>query len=114
MDPTTWNKKPYECEADYYSACFWMPAKHLKRCFERMFFAKQFVLTEKTAFALCTTSLDAVVSRYRTARDLAFALARTRNYAGQSIKSLVEMFNVTPTAMAIRLEELELVLPYWR
>lgn len=112
MEPTTWNKKPQECEADYFSACFWMPAKHLKRCFERMFFTKQFVLTEETAFALCTTSLDAVVSRYRTARDVAFALARTQSYAGQPIKSLVEMFNVTPTAMAIRLEELELVLPF--
>jgi len=112
MDPTTWNKKPQEYEADYFSACFWMPAKHLKRCFEQMFLTKQFMLTEETAFALCTTSLDTVVSRYRTTRDLAFALARTQSYAGQPIKSLVEIFNVTTTAMAIRLEELELVLPY--
>jgi hypothetical protein len=37
------------------------------------------------------------------------ALARTISYNGQQFKSLTEIFRVSPTAMAYRLEELGLV-----
>jgi len=77
--------------------------------FRQIFLSERFVLNDDTAYALGTKSRDAVMHRCRSLRDLSMMLARTVTFAGRHTRSLVELFRVTPTAMAIRLEELDLV-----
>jgi len=108
MDPSTWQKDPKEREADYFAACFRMPEKSVRRYFEEIFLTEHFVLTEATAFALFYTSCDVEATRIRSERDLSLTLARATSY-GRPVQSLIEIFNVTPSAMARRLEELRLL-----
>ena len=109
MDQVGWYKDQREHEADWFAACFLMPAKQVRSWFGNLFLTEHFILTEQTAFALCTKPIDVVMSRFRTRRDLSIALARANMYGTRPMPSLVELFNVTPQAMAIRLEELDLV-----
>ncbi|MEO8746796.1 MAG: ImmA/IrrE family metallo-endopeptidase [Rhodanobacter sp.] len=109
-DTTRWHKDPEEREADFFAACFLMPEKQIRRWFRKLFLTDQFALNDDTAFALCAKPLDIVLSRIRSHRDLSLALARAISYNGQQFKSLAELFRVSPTAMAHRLEELRLVV----
>ena len=112
-DTTRWQKDPEEREADFFAACFLMPEKQVRLWFRRLFLTDQFALNDDTAFALCAKPIDIVLSRFRSHRDLSLALARTISYNGRQSKSLAELFRVSPTAMAHRLEELRLVVdPY--
>jgi hypothetical protein len=85
-----------------------MPGRQVHRWFRKFFLTDRFVLNDDTAFALCTKPLDSVLQRIRSHRDLSLTLARTISYNGQQFKSLAELFRVSPTAMACRLEELGL------
>lgn len=109
VDPSTWHKDPQEREADYFAACFRMPEKSVRRYFEELFLAPQFVLTDTAAFALFHTSVDVAAAQLRSERDLSLALARATSF-GRPVRSLTEIFNVTASAMARRLEELRLVV----
>jgi|SRR6185437_8671371 len=109
-DILRWQKDPEEREADFFAACFLMPEKQVRLWFRRLFLTDQFALNDDTAFALCTKPLDVVLPRFRSLRDLSLALARTISYNSRQFKSLAELFRVSPTAMAYRLEELELVV----
>lgn len=109
-DTTRWQKDPQEREADFFAACFLMPEKQVRLWFTRIFLTDQFALNDDTAFALCAKPLDIVLSRFRSHRDLSLALARAISYNGRQSKSLAELFRVSPTAMAHRLEELRLVV----
>lgn len=108
-DPANWRKDPAERDADFFAACFLMPEKQLRLWFNRLFLTSEFSLNEDTAFALCAKPLDVVISRFRSQRDLALGLARAISYNGRHFKSLTELFRVSPTAMAFRLEQLGLV-----
>lgn len=109
-DSTRWRKDPEEQEADFFAACFLMPEKQMRIWFRQLFLTNQFVLNDDTAFALCTKPLDTVLPRFRSCRDLSLAIARTISYNGRHFKSLAELFRVSPTAMAYRLEQLGLVV----
>lgn len=110
VDGTRWQKDPEEQEADFFAACFLMPDKQIRLWFRKFFLTDQFALNDDTAFALCTKPLDVVLPRFRSLRDLSLALARTISYNGRQFKSMAELFRVSPTAMAYRLEELGLVV----
>jgi Zn-dependent peptidase ImmA (M78 family) len=110
MDPSTWHKDPQEREADYFAACFRMPQKWVRHYFEEIFLTQHFVLTEATAFALFQTSPDVAAAHIRSERDLSLPLARAISY-GRPVRSLIEIFGVTASAMARRLEELRLLTP---
>jgi Zn-dependent peptidase ImmA (M78 family) len=109
-DSTRWQKDPEEREADFFAACFLMPEKQVRIWFRRLFLTSQFALNDDTAFALCTKPLDTVLPCFRSCRDLSLAIARAISYNGRQFKSLAELFRVSPTAMAYRLEQLGLVV----
>lgn len=98
-----------EREADWFASFFLMPAKQVQSHFVDSFRSEQFELTDATAFELCTSDVETVSKRYRSPRDLSRKLAEARMYGGRSIVPLASRFNVTTTAMAIRLEEMGLV-----
>ena len=98
-----------EVEADIFAAYFLMPEKQVKIEFAKVFQTDSFSITDETAFALIADSTDALNKKCRTTRDLAKLLAITETYAGRRFKSLSRLFRVSTEAMAIRLEELNLI-----
>lgn len=107
MDGASLSKEPREFEADKFATFFLMPAKLIKERFTQQFGTDHFVLTEDTNFALTrSTALDHARTRLR---DLTRKLAGAERYNGQARIPLATQFRVSNEAMAIRLEELDLV-----
>jgi Zn-dependent peptidase ImmA (M78 family) len=98
-----------EREADRFAACFLMPSKLLRKAFLRRFLTECFELNDATAFALRAARADSVRREFPTLRALSCYLANAEHYNGGGFPSLASAFNVSPVAMAIRLEELALV-----
>ena len=98
-----------EREADSFASCFIMPAKLLLQRFRVLFGTDVFRLNEDTLFGLGMGTIGQVRQRIRSQRDMALALATTGSFMGVSFEPLCVYFRVSPTTMAIRLEEVGLV-----
>lgn len=99
-----------EYEADKFATYFLMPEKLVRERFHQAFLCDQFVITEDTLFALDPGDKYKMRERIKTVRDLSKILAKVENYNGRHFYSLAKQFHVSVEAMAIRLEELELVV----
>lgn len=98
-----------EWQADKFASYFLMPTKLLKNTFSRLFLTEHFRITEETAFALNEQSTRALRNKCKDLRGLARLLAKATSYNGAHFYPLSERFTVSVEAMAIRLEELELL-----
>ncbi|MDY6947409.1 MAG: ImmA/IrrE family metallo-endopeptidase, partial [Pseudomonadota bacterium] len=98
-----------EWQADKFASYFLMPRKLLIKTFMRLFLTENFRITEQTAFALNEPSVRDLRNQCKNIRGLARLLARATAYNGVHFHSLSDRFKVSVEAMAIRLEELELV-----
>ena len=98
-----------EKQADKFATFFLMPEKLVRQRFKQFFLCDRFVLTEATLFALDPADSERIQARYRTLRDLARILAGATTYNGKHFRSLADQFKVSVEAMAIRLEELDLI-----
>lgn len=98
-----------ERDADAFASCFIMPARLLLRRFHDLFRMGVFRLNEDTVFGLQLGTIDQAQRRMRKQRDIALALATANSFMGTSFKPLSRFFRVSPTTMAIRLEEVGLV-----
>ena len=101
-----------EVEANRFGSAYLMPRKHLEEQFQECFRLLEFELTEASAFALCGTNAHVVLSKFKDMRQLTRYIAGADRFNGRYFRPLCEQFKVSPLAMAIRLEELELVR--WR
>lgn len=99
----------HERAADKFAAYFLMPGKLVHQVFMDCYLIDCFGLTEERAFALRASTLDKVQAEFPTLRALSCYLATAERYNGRVFRSLASIFNVSPVAMAIRLEELGLV-----
>lgn len=109
LDGGTMSREPIEIEADKFATYFLMPAKLVRARFENLFGTGKFILNQDTGFALARgTALD-LNRDCRSLRDLSRILAGAESYNGRRFASLARQFRVSIEAMAIRLEELELV-----
>jgi Zn-dependent peptidase ImmA (M78 family) len=98
-----------EREADKFAASFLMPRKLLRKAFLKRFLTECFELDDATAFALRASWVDDVRKEFPTLHALSCYLASTEHYNGRGFPSLASAFNVSPVAMAIRLDELGLI-----
>lgn len=99
-----------EIEADKFATYFLMPAKIVEQTFKELFLTDKFIINEDTAFLLTNdSSTNKLKIRCKNLRGLSLKLASSQRYNDKSFLSISELFNVSPTAMAIRLEELELI-----
>lgn len=105
------SRSPIEQEADYFSACLLIPRKAVISEFEARFTKQPLVLTETVAYHLKADAAS-LFSQPRGSLLFAQAVARAEQFDRQRFTSLAQYFGVSPQAMAIRLEELELVSPY--
>jgi IrrE N-terminal-like domain len=110
LDGTTPSRPGIEFEADKFASFFLMPAKQVQAAFERFFLTDQFILNEATAFALGQGDYETLNNKCKTLRQLSRLLAGAEQYNGLHFISLADQFLVSPEAMAIRLEELGLVV----
>lgn len=100
-----------EIEADAFAVFFLMPEVQVRDIFAQIFGQEQFVVDKHSAFALGFANLSEMQSKLPTPRHLATRLATTDLCSGIPTRSLCEIFGVSPSAMAIRIEELSLVSP---
>lgn len=98
-----------ERQADKFATYFLMPKLLLKQVFKEKFLSDVFVINEATAFALDSSSLDQFKNNYGNLRILSRRLASTDQFNGIQIKSIANEFRVSVEAMAIRIEELDLI-----
>jgi Zn-dependent peptidase ImmA (M78 family) len=89
---------------------FLMPEKFVRASFESQFASECFALNEETVFALTGSKSSGFQERCQTLRDLSLILAKAEYYNGLYFTSLSDQFRVSAEAMAIRLEELELLV----
>jgi Zn-dependent peptidase ImmA (M78 family) len=99
-----------EWEADKFAAFYLMPSKLLTERFRRLFLTTTFTADEDKAFALARCSLREFEELFSSRRDIARAIARAETYNGKGFTSLAAQFGVSVETMAIRLEELKLVV----
>lgn len=98
------SRSTIEFEADKFATYFLMPRKLVQAIFKRFFLTDKFALNETTAFALGLNAHEV-----RTNRQLSRLLASAEQFNGLQFKSLARQFRVSTEAMAIRLEELDLL-----
>lgn len=110
LDGETLSRHGIEFEADKFATYFLMPEKLVRARFASFFATDRFVVDEDTAFALARISLPEFRQRFKTLRDVSRALATTEYYDGRRFISMARQFRVSVGAMAIRLEELGLVV----
>jgi Zn-dependent peptidase ImmA (M78 family) len=99
----------HEREADYFAACFLVPGKMLTKSFKKRFREKPLILDDTVAFWLNPSDPDSLLRADIGSLDFALAVASASSYGGAHFMSLASQFGVSPTTMAIRLLELELI-----
>ncbi len=110
LDGATVSPNPIESEANKFAAFFLMPRNLVKRNFQQFFLTDKFFLNEDTIFAFGISNFDVAINKYKTLRQLSRLLASVERYNGHHFISLANQFRVSIEAMAIRLEELELLV----
>ncbi len=98
-----------EWEADKFATFFLMPEQLLREHFYWTFRTDQFDLNEATAFALNRANLCDILTQWKSRRHGARILAKATHFDGSYFEPLYERFGVSTEAMAIRLEELDLL-----
>jgi len=98
-----------ELEADTFATFFLMPEVQVRDIFTQIFGQEQLEVNHASAHALGFNGMSNMRSVLPTARHISAHLATTSFYFGLPTRSLCEIFGVSQTAMAIRIEELSLV-----
>jgi Zn-dependent peptidase ImmA (M78 family) len=113
LDAPRGSRPPLEREADYFAACLLMPRNAVIAEFDARFGTKHpLALTETVAWHL---KLDERVMFSEPPGSLMFAtaVAKAQHFDRRWFHgSIAQFFGVSAKAMAIRLEELNLVVPY--
>lgn len=104
------SKRPQkEEEADYFAACYLMPKNLLGNHFKKRFLTIPFHFNDDTSYLLNPQDPDMLLHSEEGSMDRALVLAKCGFYNGQRFYPLANEFKVSITAMAIRLEELNLI-----
>lgn len=105
------HKDPDEQEADYFAACFLAPSSLVNQEYQDRFgIGPPLPLNDAIAFNLCGESAHALMRAGPGSMAFAAAVASAHQFNGRRFYgSLAEHFNISVSAMAIRLRELHLV-----
>ncbi|WDF61032.1 cyclodeaminase/cyclohydrolase family protein [Flavobacterium sp. KACC 22758] len=110
LDNDTYHLRPFdEKVADKGATYFLMPQKDVIKQFALRFESLNFTINEETSFNLIRRDILSLKKECKNLRELSRKLALTESYNGRRFQSLSERFNVSVQAMAIRLEQLNLV-----
>ena len=95
-----------EIQANKFASCFLMPAKAVTNVFYQLFSMNKFVISQDSLFSLGESSVIKFKARYRNLRSVSRFIAK---FQGKTYQPIHKIFRVSVEAMAIRLEELDLV-----
>lgn len=110
LTETFYSKPAKEREADYFAACFLIPRKLLIRVLEENFQTSlPFRFDDAAAFYLRPDDPGSLTWADTDSFDRGMALATARSYAGRHFTSLARTFQVSPSTIAIRLQESDLI-----
>lgn len=98
-----------EKQANKFASYFLMPKKIVDSAYNDRFGKRRFKIDEETAFRIPKSKLSDMNSKLNTKRKLSRYVASIEFYDGNPFSSLSSIFNVSVEAMAIRLEELNLI-----
>jgi len=107
--PANTRRSRTEKEADKFASCFLMPENLVRKRFIELFGVEKFVLDDDAVFMLKAGSAKDFSEKTFSLRDLSRVLASIQFYNGRHFDSLADQFRVSIEAMAIRLEELNLI-----
>jgi Zn-dependent peptidase ImmA (M78 family) len=99
-----------EVEANRFASAFLMPVRSMLSRFEECFRIPQIRMMDEVTYALCNAGVEKVRWRCKDRRGLSLMIAGACSFNGRYFKPLASQFRVSRTAMAIRLEELDLVV----
>lgn len=99
-----------EQQADKFAAYFLLPEKQVKNVFRELFGSDRFIIDDESVFALTSGNVRSFRSKIGDLRDLTRLIAAAGYFSGRSFTPLAEIFQVSVETMAIRLEELNLVM----
>lgn len=109
------NSGPYhlrafdEKVADKGATYFLMPKKDVIKQFLLRFRTSSFSINEQTSFNLTRKNVSDLKRECKNLREFSRKLSSVESYDGERFESLAQRFNVSIQAMAIRLEQLNLV-----
>lgn len=99
-----------EQEAGYFAACLLAPRRLVVSEYQKRFpVGPPLPLSDAVAFNLCGESAHKMMSAGPESYLFAATVASARMFNGRPFRSLAETFNISTSAMAIRLRELELI-----
>ncbi|MCU0442106.1 MAG: cyclodeaminase/cyclohydrolase family protein [Bacteroidia bacterium] len=98
-----------EIQADKFAACFLMPRKIVTQLFQELFGVNKLTVNEQTALFFNFGSVMELRKKVRNKRDLSRFVSSCEYYNFRPFTSLAKIFQVSTEAMAIRLEELDLI-----
>lgn len=102
-------RDPKEYQADKFATYFLMPAKQIHEVFQEIFLQPKFVVNEDNAFKLVQASPTNLRKQLKNLRGLSRKLASTNMFGPVTFRPMNTIFGVSVEALAIRLEELELI-----
>ena len=99
-----------EYEADKFATYYLMPARFVKHEFERRFGMSKAEYTQEFLYAIggFNFTIAEFHKRFPYTRDMAIFFATTPAFNGENFTSMMDRFGVSATAMARRLEEVDL------
>lgn len=98
-----------EKQANSFATCFSMPKNIVISEFTRIYKTNKLVINEDSMFRLNQGTVSKFRKKYRTLRDFSLFIAGTEFYGHEKFSSISKIFGVSKLAMAIRLEELNLL-----
>jgi Zn-dependent peptidase ImmA (M78 family) len=101
-------REPAEYQADVFASLFLMPKKLVSEKFKQIYLTDSFELTNLT-ISNFSAKHQKLLSNCKSLREVSKILASCEYYRGLHFYSLASQFKVSIEAMAIRLEELELI-----
>jgi len=105
----TYDRPLKEKQADKLAAYFLLPDKRVREIFKIVFKVDRIVVNENSAYAIANCSLLELKKKIRNRRQLARHIAKSSFFNLTPHNPIHSIFNVSIEAMAIRLEELNLV-----
>lgn len=102
-------RKIEEIQADKFAAVFLMPKKIIEQLFFELYQIKRFVINEESVRLLTNGSISDFRKKIKNRRDLSRLISKSEYYNFNQFNSLSKIFQVSIEAMAIRLEELNLI-----
>ena len=98
-----------ERQANHFAGCFLVPEKQLRRAFLACFGLERLKLTDTVAWELLGPSYASLMNSPNPLPAFERVVAQARHFGSRHFAALHDLFQVSPTTMAIRLRQTGLV-----